>query len=279
MSQRDKQISITQCNEGQRTEKLDQVAIEEPLEIRVVSGPEEKRRGKAVSITMRTPGNDEELALGFLFTEGILTSNQQIKQVEVLAQGQELANTIRVELTYDTEFDVQKLQRNFYMTSSCGVCGKASLEALRSQEFSPVQNEFRIQGSVVSKLPAILREHQDAFLRTGGIHAAGLFDRDGNLLILREDVGRHNALDKLIGGRLQDGHLPANDQALVVSGRASFELLQKSLAAGISVFIAVGAPSSLAVELANAFNITLVGFASAKRFHVYANPRRILLGE
>lgn len=279
MSQRDKQISITQCNEGQRTEKLDQVAIEEPLEIRVVSGPEEKRRGKAVSITMRTPGNDEELALGFLFTEGILTSNQQIKQVEVLAQGQELANTIRVELTYDTEFDVQKLQRNFYMTSSCGVCGKASLEALRSQEFSPVQNEFRIQGSVVSKLPAILREHQDAFLRTGGIHAAGLFDRDGNLLILREDVGRHNALDKLIGGRLQDGHLPANDQALVVSGRASFELLQKSLAAGISVFIAVGAPSSLAVELANEFNITLVGFASAKRFNVYANPRRILMGE
>ena len=279
MSQRDKQISISHCRDGRLTDKLDQVAIEEPLEIRVVSGPKEKRRGKAVSITMRTPGNDEELALGFLFTEGILTNRQQIKHVERLAQGQDAANTIRVELTYDTDFDVQKLQRNFYMTSSCGVCGKASLDALRNQDFSAVQSEFRIAASTISKLPEILREDQDAYLRTGGIHAAGLFDQNSNLLMLREDVGRHNALDKLIGARLQSGNLPANEQALVVSGRASFELLQKSLAAGIPVFIAVGAPSSLAVDLAKEFNITLVGFASASRFNIYANPQRIVTQE
>ena len=278
MSNGDKEISITQYSSGGTSGKIDHVAIEEPLEIRVVSGPETKRRGKSLSITMRTPGHDEELALGFLFTEGILTSIAQVVRVEYcgpLAEGQKQKNTIRIELSNDAEFDPQKLQRHFYTTSSCGVCGKASLEALYQQSFAPVTSQLQISASKVSELPSRLRCQQESFQRTGGIHAAGMFDREGNLMELREDVGRHNALDKLIGTSFRNGELPASERMLVVSGRASFELLQKSLAAGFPVFVAVGAPSSLAVELATEFGITLIGFASESKFNVYCHAHRI----
>lgn len=278
MSQREKQIRIVHFSASRYDEKLDQVAVEEPLEIRVVSGPAEKRRGKSLSITMRTPGHDEELALGFLFTEGILNDFKQVQKVEFggpVAQGQSQPNTIFVELSYDSEFDVRKLQRHFYTTSSCGVCGKASLDALKQQELFPVTSALTVSPDVVAGLPETLRQHQDSFLKTGGIHAAGLFDRQGNLIQLREDVGRHNALDKLIGARMRSGQLPASDAVLLVSGRASFELLQKTLTAGIPIFVAVGAPSSLAVDLAEEFQVTLVGFASARRFNIYTHPGRI----
>ena len=279
VTEREKKISILHYSDEELAEKSDQVTIEEPLEVRVVYGPLERRKGKALSITMRTPGNDEELALGFLFSEGILSSINQVKQIEFcgpVPSGQEIPNTIRVELTEDTPFDVQGLQRHFYTTSSCGVCGKASLDALRHQQLKPIQSSFQMDAAMISKLPAVLRDHQDSFLRTGGIHAAALFDRDGQLVVLREDVGRHNALDKLIGRQLQARQLPVTDHALVVSGRASFELLQKSLTGGIPLFIAVGAPSSLAVDLAKEFGITLVGFASAQRFNVYSHASRII---
>ena len=279
MSDREKEISIVQYAARQFSKKEDLVAIEEPLEIRVVSGPEEKRRGKSLAITMRTPGHDEELALGFMFTEGIVNTFDQIRKIEFcgpVEPGGSRKNTIEVELTFDAEFDLQHLQRHFYTTSSCGVCGKASLDALKHQKFAAVDSKVQLDSQLVSRLPEILKRSQDSFQKTGGIHAAGLFDSNGQLLVLREDVGRHNALDKLIGQRLRSAALPASDAILVVSGRASFELLQKTLSAGIPIFIAVGAPSSLAVDLANEFNITLVGFASPEKFNVYTHPHRIL---
>ena len=278
MSDREKEISIVHYQANQLAQKQDQVAIEEPLELRVVSGPEEKRQGKSLSITMRTPGHDEELALGFLYTEGILKHFDQVRHIEFcgpVAVGPSIPNTIRVELTFEARFDVQKLQRHFYTTSSCGVCGKASLDALKQQDCGAIESDMQISAPMVSSLPEILRANQDSFLKTGGIHAAALFSENGELLVLREDVGRHNALDKLVGARLQSRALPASGTALVVSGRASFELLQKTLVAGIPIFIAVGAPSSLAVDLAQEFGITLVGFTSAQRFNIYAHPRRI----
>jgi len=186
-----------------------------------------------------------------------------------------LANTIEVELTYETEFEIQNLQRHFYTTSSCGVCGKASLEALQQQQYRAVKSDLQISAELVCRLPELLRQHQELFANTGGIHAAGLFDSLGRMLVVREDVGRHNALDKLIGERLQATALPASREVLVVSGRASFELLQKTLTAGVPIFVAVGAPSSLAIQLADQFHITLIGFASTDRLNVYSHPRRI----
>ena len=282
MTDREKTISISQFSAGEFSNKLDHLAIEEPMEIRLVSGPKDKRRGKSLSITMRTPGSDEELALGFLFTEGIVSRTQQILNVEFcgpVAVGQAAPNTIRVELSYDCPFETQSLQRHFYTTSSCGVCGKASLDALKQQDLDVVESQLRVDGGLISELPNRLLKQQDSFQKTGGIHAAGLFDPLGNLLMLREDVGRHNALDKLIGSQFQAGHLPCNNSILVVSGRASFELLQKALTAKIPIFVAVGAPSSLAVELAREFKITLIGFASRNRFNVYSMDERIVAQE
>ena len=274
----EKQIPITQYLGSTPADKPDQVAVEEPLEIRVVSGPEEKRRGKSLSITMRTPGNDEELALGFLFSEGLLKQYQDVIKIEFcgpVTGEQQVQNTIRIELAYHAQIDLQRLQRHFYTTSSCGVCGKASLEALHQQKFEKIESELMITADFVASVPEILRQNQDSFLKTGGIHAAGLFNAQRELIALREDVGRHNALDKLVGCQWVADALPASQSVLGVSGRASFELLQKALWAGIPIFVAVGAPSSLAVELAKEFNITLIGFASANRFNVYSHRQRI----
>ena len=240
----------------------DLLAVEEPLEIRLGD--------KTISITMRTPGQDAELAAGFLFTEGILEGPHQILDI------QHAKNSIAVQINPDVEVDFERLQRNFYTTSSCGVCGKASIEALRIQG-CPVlpRSSTAIEAALIHRLPEAQRNEQAVFQRTGGLHAAALFDLKGNLILLREDVGRHNAVDKLIGAEMLAGRTPLSNTLLLVSGRASFELTQKALMAGIPILAAVGAPSSLAVETAQRFNMTLLGFVRDGRFNIYSGAERI----
>lgn len=279
MSESEKEITITQMEKSGSTQSNDFVAVEEPMEIRIVFGPPERRRSKSLSITMRTPGHDFELATGFLFTEGIIRSPHQIQHIDYCGPtvaGQEKPNLVCVDLDDHLEIDLQKLQRHFYTTSSCGICGKASLEALNQQHLAPIVSTRQFSREAVFGLPAKLRQKQVLFTSTGGIHAAGLFDSAGQLICIREDVGRHNALDKLIGHVLMNDVLQREDSVLVVSGRASFELLQKALTASIPIFVAVGAPSSLAVELAEQFGITLIGFTSGNRFNVYSHLTRIV---
>jgi FdhD protein len=223
-----------------------------------------------VSITMRTPGNDPELAAGFLFTEGILHARRQIALVDRPAN-----NVIVVEIAGGEELDLKPLNRNFYLTSSCGVCGKASIEALHVNGCERMlAGEPFLTPELIHKLPEIARERQSTFDRTGGLHAAALFDKAGTLCDLREDVGRHNAVDKMIGGAFLAGETPLLDRILLVSGRTSFELVQKTVVARIPVLAAVGAPSSLAVELAGRFNLTLLGFVRNKRFNIYTGASR-----
>lgn len=251
----------------------DDVAIEEPLEIRISYGPSTFRTTKNLSVTMRTPGNDAELALGFLFTEGIITDWGQIKTVghvrSVCERNQE--NIVNVELSEDFVPQLMKTDRNFYTTSSCGVCGKGSIESIRTvSPFHKIENSINtIALDTLYLLSEKLKFLQYNFSATGGIHASGLFDLEGNLIALREDVGRHNALDKLIGYALSIGKLPLTEHILVLSGRASFELVQKAAMAGITVVAAIGAPSSLAVDLAKEFDITLLGFLRSNRFNIY----------
>ncbi len=260
----------------------DVVAVEEPLEIRVKPSGKPHR---AVSITMRTPGNDGELAAGFLFTEGILNSPDHIEQIRhcglkigkgvgTLDRASALnSNTIRVDLRDGIDIDLKGLERNFYTTSSCGVCGKSSIEALRTGVTQLPSNGFTVSRELIHNLPTLLRESQSVFDQTGGLHASALFDRHGSLDIVREDVGRHNALDKVIGAKFLDSKLPLSDTVLLVSGRASFELVQKALMAGIPILAAVGAPSSLAVELAAKYGMTLLGFVRDGRFNIYCGDR------
>jgi FdhD protein len=244
----------------------DTLAVEEPLEIRL--GYTDPRRGRvhrSVSITMRTPGHDEVLALGFLYSESILRN-----VADVVAVDQSRDNVIRIELSDSASFDPQRLERHFYTTSSCGVCGKASLETLSLGGFDALPGiTTRIRASALRSLPAQLREVQPLFAATGGNHGVALFDFSGKVELGMEDVGRHNAMDKLVGTLLKQGRLPLRDHGILVSGRASFELMQKALSAGCPLLAAVGAPSSLAVELAQEFNIILVGFLGAERFNVY----------
>ena len=257
----------------------DSVAIESPLEIRAVFGPTSGRKDRSLSITMRTPGHDFELAAGFLLSEGIIQSGADIDSFEycgTVVEGESTSNQLRVNLSPSVEIDMSKLQRHFYTTSSCGVCGKASLDAIEAQDVSPITNNgLTVAASLVRKLPDLLRQQQDIFGSTGGLHAAGLFSRDGQLIDLREDVGRHNAVDKLVGKQLIDsgagqGGGTMTNSVLVVSGRASFELVQKAVVAQIPIMVAVGAPSSLAVELAKRFGLTLVGFNTGEKFNVYS---------
>jgi FdhD protein len=257
----------------------DLVATEEPFEIRLgYSRRDGSRAEEPVSVTMRTPGHDEDLAVGFLFTEGIIRARSDVQGV--VARGQRAAdgliNVVRVELAPGVTVDFKRLERNFYMTSSCGVCGKASIEAVAVQgQYDVGAVRFSITGEALGRLPAALKVEQAVFEQTGGLHASGLFDAKGTILALREDVGRHNALDKLIGHALLHGELPLEAYGVMVSGRASFELMQKAKMAGCPLVAAVGAPSSLAVELAREFGITLVGFLKADRFNVYSRPDRI----
>jgi FdhD protein len=259
--------------------ELDDVATEEPLEIRLgYSRDGGGREESSISITMRTPGNDEELAVGFLFGEGIIHEPGDVELVRPCgppaANG--LINVVRVELAEHVRPDVERLERHFYTSSSCGVCGKASLDAVAvNGRFAIHESEFAIERSVLGALPEALLKRQSVFGKTGGIHASGLFDSGGDIELVREDVGRHNALDKLIGARVHAGAVPLLDRGILVSGRASFELLQKAMVAGCPLLAAVGAPSSLAVELAQEFGLTLVGFLRPEQFNIYANPQRI----
>lgn len=248
----------------------DVLATEEPLEIRLLRG----EQSVPLAVTMRTPGHDFELAAGFLFSEGIVRGRDQIERMEycVGPVDEQQYNSVGVRLRAGAALDTERLTRHFYTTSSCGVCGKASLDALRVEvPWTIPTDEPRVSAEVVAGLPDELRAAQGVFDRTGGLHASGLFDTDGVLLSVREDVGRHNALDKLIGEQLLEGTLPLHNRLLVVSGRASFELVQKTAMAGIPLMVAVGAPSSLAVEAAEEFGITLVGFARGPRFNVYSH--------
>ena len=281
------QIAVRRVVAGVETEDSpDVLAVEEPLEIRVglPSGGH-----RAVSITMRTPGDDAELAAGFLFTEGILKLPDQIRQIRhcglkvgtvlsvVDRAGSLHSNTIRVDLVEGVDVELKGLERNFYTTSSCGVCGKSSIEALHTgaAKFTE-RDEPNLDSDLIHLLPQRLRASQDVFDQTGGLHASALFTRGGELEIVREDVGRHNALDKVIGAKFLAGELPLSENVLLVSGRLSFELVQKALMAGIPIIVAVGAPSSLAVELAEEFGMTLVGFVRDGSFNVYTGKQRIV---
>lgn len=269
-------VSVVRVESGDSRERSeDLVAVEEPLEVRLGSKSGGKASHRAVSITMRTPGSDFELAAGFLFTEGILTHPSQIASIRHCGTGSGARNTIRVDLTDGVDVELGRLERNFYTTSSCGVCGKASIDALSTGARPVEPKPFSVLPETVNGLPEKLLRSQSVFEMTGGLHAAGLFSADGSLRDLKEDVGRHNAVDKLIGRRFLDGRLPASDEVLVLSGRASFELLQKAVMAGIPVVCAVGAPSSLAVKVAEEFGVTLLGFVRHSRFNIYSNPQRI----
>jgi FdhD protein len=265
------------------SETNDLLAAEEPLEIRIGYGPAGNRQQKSISVTMRTPGNDFELALGFLFTEGIVKSPDDIIQIQYCTDVNTIENQeniIRAELKENVEFEFKNLERNFYTTSSCGVCGKASIDAVRTVcEIRETGDDIRIKRELIYSLPDKLRKHQNVFEYTGGLHACALFDLDGNLFLSREDVGRHNALDKLIGAALgsqRDTEFPFHKYILLLSGRASFELIQKAAMAGIKVVAAIGAPSSLAVEMAKEFGITLIGFLRGESFNIYFGEERVI---
>jgi FdhD protein len=252
----------------------DLLAVEEPLEIRIGARP--------VSITMRTPGREFELAAGFLFTEGILTDARQIESIRYTnpnGNSRQAHNSVTVELKPDVEIDFAGLERHFYTTSSCGICGKASIEAIEAKGCAVLpRNTPVVPSAVIHALPDVLRQSQAVFDRTGGLHASALFDDSGNLLDLREDVGRHNALDKLVGSQVLAGALPLSERILVVSGRVSFEIVQKAAVAGIPIICAVSAPSDLAIEAADRLGVTLVGFLRGDGFNVYAGEERIDLG-
>lgn len=262
--------SVDVAAEGVSTARQDFVAVEEPLQIRIGR--------RQVAVTMRTPGHDRELSAGFLFTEGILNSPEQIESISpgaARANTRHQNNEIVIRLQKGIRAEIAR--RNFYLTSSCGVCGKASVEAVHAQGCRAIASRLTVDAAILNTLPEKLREAQATFARTGGLHAAGLFDSAGTLEVAYEDVGRHNALDKLIGDRFLAGALPLDNQILVVSGRTSFELVQKAVMAGIPVLAAVGAPSSLAVALAVRFNVSLCGFVRGSRFNVYAGQERIVL--
>lgn len=255
----------------------DVVAVEEPLEIRLSFEHKNVRVSRNIAITMRTPGHDAELAVGFLFGEGIVRSADDVMSVEHCGTPEQPNhNVLKVTLADDVRPELARLERNFYTTSSCGVCGKSSLEALDVSGYSPVGAAMTLPAKLIHELSGRARRAQEVFSQTGGLHAAALFSCDGELLELREDVGRHNALDKIIGFAVRSGATPLSQRIVFLSGRASFELLQKALAAQVPVVCAVGAPSSLAVDLAERFGITLVGFVRNERFNVYAHPERIV---
>lgn len=272
--------SLSEPTGGPGSPQDDWLAIEEPMEIRLGFGPADSRETRSLSITMRTPGHDFELAAGFLCSEAVIRSADEIDRIEFCGPAvapRETSNIVRVELHPNVEVGLKSLERNFYTTSSCGICGKASLDAVEVEGIEPLpEGGVTLTHRQLLALPEKLRRSQPSFERTGGIHAAALVDRDGELLVVREDVGRHNAVDKLIGHRLLRGELPLNRCAMLVSGRASFEILQKALVAGVPMIVAVGAPSSLSVELAQRFGMTLVGFNSGERYNIYNGAVRVV---
>jgi FdhD protein len=286
-------VSIEKVNGLGSHHAEDSLAVEEPLEIQLAHGPLGARSVKSISVTMRTPGHDFDLAAGFLMTEGVVRDSNDIDQITYAASSigeiptttvpeqsalpyQPGKNVVRVELAPDVVVSLANLERNFYTTSSCGICGKASLLALQTVCPPRRKNAFQIEAEILYTLPNRLREAQSLFNQTGGIHGAALFDASGSLLAAREDVGRHNAVDKLLGAEFLADRTPLSNALLLLSGRASFELLQKALMGGVPMVAAVGAPSSLAVQVAKDFNITLVGFLRDRHFNIYNGQEHIL---
>ena len=267
-------VTVTRMHAGRFVETADLLAMEEPLQIQILFGSSGNEQRKDLAVTMRTPGNDEELAAGFLFTEGIISNNSHLIQLIPKASGE---NTVLAILKSDFIPDLQTAERNFYVTSSCGVCGKSGIDAIRRKIEYPIEKEpDHISAEVLYRLPEALRKQQEVFQRTGGLHACALFERNGNFISLQEDVGRHNALDKLIGNAFLKGQLPLRNKILLLSGRASFELVQKAAIAGIRFIAAIGAPSSLAVQLADEAGITLIGFLKGDGFNIYSVPETIV---
>ena len=251
----------------------DSLAVEEPLEISISSSENGIPVKKSISVTMRTPGHDDELALGFLFTEGIIRNSSQVKQFSTSILDE---NKISVSLNDGEIPNLNTSERNFYTTSSCGVCGKASIDAIKTTSLYSIQADtISVSQTIIFSLVAQLKKQQEIFESTGGLHASALFDPEGNFISLREDIGRHNALDKLIGSAFIKESLPLTDRILLLSGRASFELIQKASMAGIRIVAAIGAPSSLAVELAEECNMTLIGFLGKDKLNIYSGFDRI----
>jgi FdhD protein len=265
-------VDLTQVSEwddGKVRRKDDYLAAEEPLEIRVGDDP--------LSVTMRTPGHDRELAAGFLFTEGLIQHREQIIKLEIAEpqDGTNRGNVIQAELSPEAAPDFAKMKRHFFAASSCGICGKASIDSIRSRLLAAPNPDFRLDAELLVQMPDALRSSQDVFQRTGGLHAAALFDPRGQLLVLREDIGRHNAVDKVIGWALLEGRVPLSDSVLLVSGRGGFEIVQKAIVAGVPLVASVSAPSSLAVQLARELRLTLIGFLRGRRFVIYAGEERV----
>ena len=266
-------ILIHKISSGKINEITDMVAVEEPLQIQLEYSTATGQMLKNIAVTMRTPGNDEELAAGFLFTEGIIKSADDISKIKTTYTDE---NEVQVILKENIIPALGNAARNFYTTSSCGICGKASIDSIRTaSQYSEVKNKSLIPAAVCYNLQSELKKQQKVFEDTGGIHACGLFDVDGRFMMLREDVGRHNALDKIIGAAMLYNQLPLNNSILLLSGRASFELLQKAVMAGIKIIASVGAPSSLAVEMATENDVTLIGFLKEDRFNIYSGKQRI----
>jgi FdhD protein len=264
--------TITKITHQNISNALDDIAVEEPLEIIIRYGSTQKRTLKTIAVTMRTPCDDAFLALGFLFTEGVIFQKEDVVSYRFLE-----ANRIVVELRESFVFDVEKLNRHFYTTSSCGVCGKASIEAISTDSCFILKKNYPIVFKhIISTLTIQLFDNQSLFSKTGGVHASTLFNTEGVLLKLFEDVGRHNALDKLIGWAFQNGLLPLSNTVLLVSGRVSFELVQKTIMAGIPIIAAIGAPSSLAIDLAEQNGMTLIGFLKDNSMNVYCGNERII---
>lgn len=277
-------IEIERVKNGAQQTDKDLLAIEEPMEIRLDYGSANERKSQSIAVTMRTPGNDFELALGFLYTEGIIQSPADVQLVRYCTNMQTAENEnniVRVYLKNDVIVDTEKLKRNFYTSSSCGICGKESIEQVKIQCSSVVQSSLRVAYETILQLPQKLREKQNVFQYTGGLHACALFDEKGNIGLLREDIGRHNALDKIIGATLfgKNNAATFSQSILLLSGRAGFELVQKAAVASIPVVCAVGAPSSLAVQCAKTFGITLIGFLRGDRFNIYCGGERIKMNE
>ncbi len=266
---------VTTIDDGAATPRFDRLATEEPLEIRLRAGG----ASRTVAITMRTPGNDFELAAGFLHNEGILGSYEALRGISFCidrdVDAEQRYNIVNVDLAARALPELQTLDRHFTTTSACGVCGKANLEALEQRGLAPVDSDLCVDAETIVALPERLRAAQNVFAQTGGLHAAAIFDPAGQLVALREDVGRHNALDKLVGWALLGRRLPLDRAMVLVSGRSSYEIVQKAVAARVPIVCAVSAPSSLAVDLARTFGVTLIGFLRGPRFNVYTHAERV----
>lgn len=272
-------IRLQAVDTGQATSRIDLVATEEPMEIRLRTG----NRTQPITVTMRTPGADFELAAGLLFSEGIVTRREQLSRIEYCVECEgstaQQYNIVTAVTTPGMATDFFIPGRTFGMTSACGLCGRERIDDIERRGARPVDSTLVVSHEIVTSLPGRLREAQGLFDSTGGIHAAGLFDAEGTLLVLREDVGRHNAVDKVIGWAFLEERLPLRDSILMISGRGSFEIVQKAIAAGIPIVCAVSAPSSLAVDLARRFDQTLIGFLRGERFNIYSSAKRIALAE